>query len=594
MKASGLDPSRLENVKHLDGGSIRAACPACRAGGSDKSGDHLLITVDGKFGCAANPNDREHRKAIFKLAASPDFKIESRNGRGGRIAATYDYQDAKGRLLFQVCRYLPKTFKQRRPDGNGEWIWNMDGVQRVLFRLPELIRDKARGLPIFICEGEKDVLEMARYGFSATCNPGGAGKWQDSYTETLQGAVCIIVPDKDKAGNEHAALVASKLHGVAKSVRVIKLPGDNVKDAADFFAAGGDAGQIVALVDSTSEWKPQAETGRLPVIIDAATFIAEPIEPPAELVAGILHKGSKLVFGGSSKSFKTWTLLDLALSVSAGVEWLGFETVQGKVLFVNFEIQPHAWQHRIAAVTRTKGIDLKPGQILLWNLRGHAADFHLLIPQIIERARAENFDLIVLDPIYKLYGSADENKATDVAALLNEVERLTVETSAAVAYGSHFAKGNASAKEAIDRISGSGVFARDPDSLLIFTKHEAEDAFVVEPILRNFPPVAPFCARWQFPVMQRADELDPARLKQAPGRKRQHDPGKLLAAIAKTTAKKAISISGWAAAAGVKRQTLTDYLTEMRAKGWIATAGEGNTAKQYITKKGKEFLKEQT
>ena len=266
----------------------------------------------------------------------------------------------------------------------------------------------------------------------------------------------------------------------------------------------------------------------LPGLIDAADFLAKPIEPPAELIEGILHKGSKLAFGGSSKSFKTWSLLDLAISVATGADWLGRRTAQGKVLFLNFEIQPHAWQRRIAAVASAKGVEIKPGQIILWNLRGHAADFRQIVPRIIERARRENFALNVLDPIYKLYGNTDENSAGNVALLLNALERLATETGAAIAFGAHFAKGNASAKEAIDRISGSGVFARDPDSLLIFTKHETDDAFTVEPILRNFAPVAPFAVRWQFPLMELADDLDPAKLKQAGGRKPENSPDDLL------------------------------------------------------------------
>lgn len=334
------------------------------------------------------------------------------------------------------------------------------------------------------------------------------------------------------------------------------------------------------------------ETGNvgLPEIVDAADFMRSTQEMPAELIAGILHKGSKLALGGSSKAFKTWTLLDMALSVAHGVPWLGRETEQGKVLFANFEIQHYAWQRRIAALTHAKGIELKPGAILLWNLRGQAADFRILIPKIIGCCRAEKLALIILDPIYKLYGGADENSARDVAALLNAIEELATETGAAVAYGSHFAKGNASAKEAIDRISGSGVFARDPDSLLIFTKHEKPDAFTVDPILRNFAPVQPFVVRWRFPLFESADELDPAKLKQVAGRKPGHDPIKLLAKIANRDEQNPISISEWARLAGIARKTLEGYLAEMRQKGWIKTVGEGGQAKQAITNKGKEVL----
>ena len=300
--------------------------------------------------------------------------------------------------------------------------------------------------------------------------------------------------------------------------------------------AHGETYSPASRTGSAREYLPsEAEAAQpadaLPDLIDAADFLATPIEPPAELVAGILHKGSKLAFGGSSKSFKTWSLLDLAISVATGTDWLGRSTAQGKVLFVNFEIQPHAWQRRIAAVARAKGVEIQPGTIHLWNLRGHAADFKQLVPRIIERTRAENFALNILDPIYKLYGSTDENSAGNVALLLNSLEKLATDTGAAIAFGAHFAKGNASAKEAIDRISGSGVFARDPDSLLIFTKHETDDAFTVEPILRNFAPVEPFAVRWDYPLMHLAADLDPAKLKQAGGRKPTYLPADLLALL---------------------------------------------------------------
>ena len=297
------------------------------------------------------------------------------------------------------------------------------------------------------------------------------------------------------------------------------------------------------------------DAATLPDLIDAATFIAKPITPPRELVAGVLHLGSKLVFGGNSKSFKTWCLLALAIAVATATDWLGFLTCRGKVLFLNFEIQPQPWQQRILTVAKAMGVTIEPGQITLWNLRGHAADFRQLIPKIIERCRAENFALIVLDPIYKLYGHTDENSAGNVALLLNALEQLATETGAAIAFGAHFAKGNAAGKEAIDRISGSGVFARDPDSLLIFTKHEADDAFTVEPILRNFAPVKPFVVRWKFPLMQRDADLDPHRLKQAGGRPTKHREDDLLALLPQ----EGLSTSEWLKAAAAKNISERTY-----------------------------------
>ena len=222
-----------------------------------------------------------------KGISGADALRELGGGRNGskpsaKLVKTYDYTDESGQLLYQVCRYVPKDFKQRRPDGRGDWIWNTKGVEKVLFRLPEITQDIAHGLPVFICEGEKDVLDMAQRGFSATCNPGGAGKWQNSYSKTLRGADVIIVVHKDKSGREHAQEVAFKLRGVAKFVRVIELSdinGKSVKDAADFFAAGGDPGQVQHLVDRTPEWEMSVETPADPPKTTPCRRLR--VEPPA-------------------------------------------------------------------------------------------------------------------------------------------------------------------------------------------------------------------------------------------------------------------------------------------------------------------------
>jgi hypothetical protein len=211
-----------------------------------------------------------------------------RNGHAKKIVAAYRYHDADGKLLFEVVRFEPKDFRQRRPDATAPdgWTWNTRGVSKVLFRLPEILRDIQKGMFIFICEGEKDALALAEHGISATSNPGGAGKWQDSFSETLRGCDCVIIADKDKAGRDHAQLVAGKLHGVAKSVRVIELPDTNgkpVKDAFDFFAAGGDTGKICELVDATPDWTPATKLET-----------TEPCEPVADIrgeIVSILTNG---------------------------------------------------------------------------------------------------------------------------------------------------------------------------------------------------------------------------------------------------------------------------------------------------------------
>lgn len=265
-----LDASKLENVKRT-GDNIQAACPACRAAGSDKSGDHLRIYADGSYGCAANPKDGLHNKEIYRLAGSDERNGNSHHTR--EIVATYDYTDRNGKLLFQAVRFSPKDFRQRRPDGKDGWIWDLKGIEPVLYRLPAIIRDVARGLPIFIVEGEKDCEALVKCDFSATCNPMGAGKWRDSYSETLRGADVIIIPDRDEPGRKHAEQVADALAGISKRVRTIQLPdlnGKKVKDVHDYFSAGGTAEELIAIVDETKTLIERIQARRFNVHIKPA------------------------------------------------------------------------------------------------------------------------------------------------------------------------------------------------------------------------------------------------------------------------------------------------------------------------------------
>ena len=261
------------------------------------------------------------------------------------------------------------------------------------------------------------------------------------------------------------------------------------------------------------------DTGKegFPKIVDAADLCANPPPIPPEVIEGVLHRGGKLVLGGGSKSFKTWTLMGLSLGVAAGTEFLGFECKRGRVFYVNLEIPEAFFTRRLGEICKAKGISLEKGSLDVLNLRGYAADAAVLLPRIIRMAKKMGYALIILDPIYKMLGERDENASRDMADLMNLIERMTVQTGAAVAFGSHFAKGNASGKESMDRISGSDVFARDPDSIMTMTRHEVEGCFSVEMTLRNHPPQMPFVVRWRHPLMVVEPLLDPAKLKQKPG-----------------------------------------------------------------------------
>ncbi len=156
----------------------------------------------------------------------------------GPAIAVYDYTDETGALLFQVLRTADKKFPQRHPDpaAKSGWRWNLSGVRRVPYRLPQVIRAIADGKPVYIPEGEKDVHALERAGAVATTSPGGAGKWRDEYDRHFAGADVIIIADADEPGRKHAESVARHLRAVAKSVTIGK-PREG-KDAYDHLAAG--------------------------------------------------------------------------------------------------------------------------------------------------------------------------------------------------------------------------------------------------------------------------------------------------------------------------------------------------------------------
>lgn len=264
-----------------------------------------------------------------------------------------------------------------------------------------------------------------------------------------------------------------------------------------------------------------ASNGRFPVLADAAEFFRTEDPPlPQQVIRGILHRGSKMLLGGNSKGRKTWALLELALSVACGADWWGFHTRKGSVCYLNFELQEQFFRWRTKTVCQSRDLQLDPGMFFAWNLRGYARPMEQLVAELLGSLKQHHFSLIIIDPIYKTLPAfrGSENDSAMITQLLNEVESIAVETGAAVLFCSHFSKGDQSEKEAMDRVSGSGAWARDPDSLITMTAHEEAECYTVEGTLRNLSPIYPFVVKWDFPLFVRQDDLSPDRLRR-PGPK---------------------------------------------------------------------------
>jgi len=199
----------------------------------------------------------EAKRSVLQIVGRPESSNDSRRPDQPRIVATYDYVDENDRLLFQTVRKEPKDFCQRRPDGKGGWIWNIQGVRRVLYRLPELL--KRPNETVFICEGEKDCQSLERWGLLATTNPMGAGKWSREFSETLRGRSVVLLPDNDIDGREHSVTVAAALLGMASSVRIVEFSDLAKKgDVTDWWVAGGTLERFHELVQAAPPLNPTA------------------------------------------------------------------------------------------------------------------------------------------------------------------------------------------------------------------------------------------------------------------------------------------------------------------------------------------------
>lgn len=289
----------------------------------------------------------------------------------------------------------------------------------------------------------------------------------------------------------------------------------------------------------TATTEPTPETLALPEWkwIKEDYWETMPEEPPL-LIGGndkdnprknaLVHRGDKVMLGAESKAGKTWWMLQQALCISSGLPFLGHKTERGVVLYINFELKPWAFRKRVQFVMKALGIIDEQGRygkhinfkgesipdfpsFIEWNLRGKCYDIERICAVAEERFRKNpelKIGAIVIDPLYKSYGGKEENSATDMAAVLENMERFAEKFDAAIFIASHFAKGDSAGKAQIDRISGSGVIARDPDSIMTLSKLKDEkNLYTFEATLRNMACPEPRVVEFDFPLWKVRDDI---------------------------------------------------------------------------------------
>lgn len=244
--------------------------------------------------------------------------------------------------------------------------------------------------------------------------------------------------------------------------RLTRLPGFQREDNKQFLV-DTNIGK-----SSWEEWQEYIEdmNDNLPEPENLSELFDEEIKLSPELIHGVLRQGHKMLIAGPSKAGKSFALMQLAISIAEGRQWMGFDCVEGKVLYVNLELDPNSAKKRFVNIYDRLGQGHQNvSNIDIWNLRGKTSPMDKLAPKLIRRAQKEDYIAVIIDPIYKVL-TGDENSAHEMAEFTNQFDKIATELDCAVIYCHHHSKGSQGGKSSMDRSSGSGVFARDPDAIL--------------------------------------------------------------------------------------------------------------------------------
>jgi hypothetical protein len=282
------------------------------------------------------------------------------------LTGEHVYPDESGAVLFAVGRYEyqyrdgtfvlkngkhKKSFRQKRPDPDNrdKWIKNVDGIRIVPYRLPELIEAISNGYFVVIVEGEAKVDVLHTWNIPATCNAQGAGKWKPEHSEFLRGADVVIIPDNDDPGRDHANIVGQSLQGIAKSVRVVELPGLRPKqDIVDWAKQGGTVEQLHELIAQQAKpWAPPNTDSTTNNSSTAEAIMSKTYAPVKYVVPGVFVEGLTL-FAGKPKVGKSWFLLHAAVAVGRGSFTLGeIKCPEGDALYCALEDNERRLQGRM-------------------------------------------------------------------------------------------------------------------------------------------------------------------------------------------------------------------------------------------------------
>lgn len=407
---------RLEDVRPGGNGYV-ACCPAHddRQASLGVTSDDEKILVNCYAGCSTQ-SVLEAMELQFR-----DLYFNSINM--AEPEAVYSYTNEDGEELFQAVRFPGKQFRQRHRGEGEEWVWNLDRVRRVLYRLPEVLQAVREGRTVYICEGEKDVETLRVQGKTATCNPMGAGKWRPEYAEWLRGAAVIIVQDRDEPGRQHAETVKQSLLGVAKVIWVMQAKSG--KDVTDHFEAGHTLEELLPVRSSVRRGimtaSELAERGREYLDLNVADIPGYVLCPAVPVV---FRQGRMYAVGAYTGDGKTSYALQGVRNLCAAGARVGYGSLEMPERDLRNKLVAHSgipqrlleepWRIKAdPALNERYWAALE--EVGGWNL-DIVFDSGLTADKLIEHARDREWDVVFVDHIHR-FGWGKERRTLEAEVL---------------------------------------------------------------------------------------------------------------------------------------------------------------------------------
>lgn len=377
----------------------------------------------------------------------------------------YRYTDGDGETLYEVIRYHfqypdgtwqpgkagnpKKTFKQRRPDGKGGFIWGLGDVPHTLWRRQELEQAIERGDTIYLPEGEKDAKHtLLPWGLEATTNSGGAQNWRPEFADLLRGADVVILGDDDEPGQKRVDTIARDLRGKAKRVRAIYSWG-GPKDVTDWREAGGTKEQFLAMVEALPDWRPRPPRSGFGA--QTSSSIAKKPVVYDWLVKHLIERNGILILAGESMAGKSFLIMDMGMKIARGLEYAGHKVRQGAVIHMAVE-DGRGTELRHKGYRKANGIsaDADIPYVIMDPFANGGLGFSLMSDEVVDKFIAEclewkafygSLEFIIIDTLAMATEGMDENSSGEASKVLGRVNRIRERTGATVAVVHHMNAG---------------------------------------------------------------------------------------------------------------------------------------------------------